>query len=472
MSGLPLLATSVTIYDWVMVFVVVVLLAVSALLALSETSLVRMTKAKALVLADEKRLGARQLVRLVDDPATFLNAVLLLVLVSQVVVATFVGILAEHFFGGWGVLVGIVFEVAIIFVLAEALPKNWAVQNPERSALLVAPLVTMVVGLPPIRWISGALIGLAERLMGPGGAGGVSESELLAMADVAVADRAIETEERKLIHSILEFGDTVVREVMVPRPDMRTVDADLSVSEALEVAMAAGFSRLPAHSGNFDDVVGIAYVKDLVACERTGCGDEAVSEHVRPAQFVPETKRVSQLMREMQELTYHLAIVVDEYGGTAGLVTLEDLIEELVGEIVDEFDVEEPALLAMAGGAVSVSARLSVDELNEQIGAELPTGNWDTVGGLVFGILGKVPVEGESVEVGGYHLVAQRVQGNRIGRVRVVPVGDTRPTTSLANHPRPSTHEPDDHQAEGAREPGGRPDSGERRAGENAPGPR
>jgi CBS domain containing-hemolysin-like protein len=183
--------------------------------------------------------------------------------------------------------------------------------------------------------------------------------------------------------------------------------------------MDVGFSRLPVYGTNVDDVVGIAFAKDLIRLERASRGEEPVGDHVRDARFVPETKRVASLMREMQELKYHLAIVVDEYGGTAGLVTLEDLIEELVGEIVDEFDVEEPQVKRLAGGEVSVSARLSVDELADLLETDLPTGSWDTVGGLVFDLLGHVPEQGESVIVDGLRLVAERVEGNRIGRVKV-----------------------------------------------------
>ncbi|HYA69071.1 MAG TPA: hemolysin family protein, partial [Acidimicrobiales bacterium] len=245
----------------------------------------------------------------------------------------------------------------------------------------------------------------------------------------------IEREERALIHSIIEFGDTVVREVMVPRPDMRTVEADLTVSQALGVALGAGYSRLPAFDGNVDDVVGIAYAKDLIRAERSGRGGDLVHDHVRPAHFVPETKRVANLMREMQDRKFHQAIVVDEYGGTAGLVTLEDLIEELVGEIVDEYDVEESPVEPLGGDEYSVSARLALDELNDLIHAELPSGSWDTVGGLLINLLGHVPQEGESAEVDGVRLVAERVTGNRVGRVRVLrphpapsPPGDLRST--------------------------------------------
>ena len=200
---------------------------------------------------------------------------------------------------------------------------------------------------------------------------------------------------------------------------MRAVEADVAVSEALDVAIAAGFSRLPVHEGNLDDVVGIAFAKDLIRAEREGHGQRPVRDFVRPAHFVPETKRVSRLMREMQDRKFHQAIAVDEYGGTAGLVTLEDLIEELVGEIVDEYDVEEPPVQTLADGDVSVTARFPVDELNELLDAELPEGDWDTVGGLLFNVLGRVPVEGESVEVDGVRLVAERVEGHRIGRIRI-----------------------------------------------------
>ena len=440
-------AIAVTGGEWGMLGAVVVLVGVSVLLALAETSLVRTSRARAMALLDEGRRGARQLVELVEKPERFLSGVLLLVLVSQLVVATLVGILAERWFGGWGVAVATVFEVVVLFVVAEALPKNWAVQNPDRSALFAAPLVAALVGLWPVRMASVGLLKLAGLLSGPRhGQAAVSESELLALADVAVEEQVIEREERALIHSIIEFGDTVVREVMVPRPDMRTVEAGLTVTDALGVALDAGYSRLPAFEGNVDDIVGVAYVKDLVRAERSGRGAAQVRDVVRSAHYVPETKRVAGLMREMQERTFHMAIVVDEYGGTAGLVTLEDLIEELVGEIVDEYDVEEPPIVR-AGDALSVSGRLTVDALNEALRADLPTGSWDTVSGLLFDELGRVPVLGDSVDVAGFRLTAERVQGTRVSRVHVVPIhldvagvpGNTGSEVARAPEPQPVT---------------------------------
>lgn len=423
--GLLTATESFTARDGILLAVVVVLLMASAVLAVAETSLVRTTRPKAAALVEEGRRGAKVLARLIENPQGFLNPVILLVLVCQLVVATLVGIMASEWFGPLGVVAATVFEIVVIFVLGEAVPKNWAVHHPERAALFSAPLVSALVSFWPIRVLSGGLIGLANLIIrhrGDGHESDVTESDLLAMADVAAEDDAIETEERALIHSIIEFGDTVVREVMVPRPDMVTVEAHKPTGDALDRALARGFSRLPVLDRGVDDVVGVAYTKDLVQAVRSGKHADPVGSHVRVAHFIPETKRVSALMREMQAEKFHMALVVDEYGGIAGLVTLEDLIEELVGEIVDEFDVEEPPVERLAGGDVRVSARMVVDEANELFDTHLPSGAWDTVGGLVFDLLGHVPEEGESVEVDGLRLVVDRVKGRRIDRVRMVPL--------------------------------------------------
>jgi len=414
--------------DWALVAVIVVLLVVSGLLALAETSLVRTTRVRAKSLLDERRRGARRLVLLVEHPEQFLNPVLLLVLICQLVSATLVGVLASAWLGALGVVVGTVFEVVVIFVVFEAVPKNWAVHNTDRAALFSAPIVAALVRFPPIRAVSGVLIGLANLLIGRGrgtaddASSNVTESELLAMADVAHAEEVIETSERAFIHSIIDFGDAVVREVMVPRPDMVSLEAGIGVSEALEEALEAGRSRLPVYEENVDDVVGIAYAKDLMRAEHEGHGGDPVRAHMRAAHFVPETKHLTGLLREMQEHQFHLSIVVDEYGGTAGLVTLEDLIEELVGEIVDEYDVEEPAVKRFPDGSVLVTGRMGIDDADDLLGTRLPQGAWDTVGGLVLDLVGHVPDEGETVEADGFRLVAERVQGRRIGQVRIVPI--------------------------------------------------
>ncbi|HEV8065986.1 MAG TPA: hemolysin family protein, partial [Acidimicrobiales bacterium] len=352
--------------------------------------------------------------------------ILLMVLICQLVAATLVGVVAAHLFGALGVAAATVFEVVVIFLFAEAVPKQWAVHHGDKSALFAAPIVAAFVAFPPVRAVSSLLIGIAHRIT-PTGKGSAAreseivESELLAFTDVAVEEEAIETEERELIHSIIDFGDTIVREVMVPRPDVVAVSGEVDAETVLERAISAGLSRIPVFESSVDNVVGIAFTKDLVRAVRQGNEHRQVVELARPAHYVPETKRVAPLLREMQSGQFHLAVVIDEYGGTAGVVTLEDLIEELVGEIVDEFDVDEPLVEPLGPGQYRVSARMVVDEVNELLDSELPlSDDWDTIGGLVLAKVGHIPAEGEAVEVAGRLLIAERVQGRRIGSVRVV----------------------------------------------------
>jgi putative hemolysin len=420
-------AVEVTGPDVAMIVAIVVLLLVSLFLAVAETSLTRTSRSKAQALADEDRAGSGPLVRLVSHPERFLNPVLLVVLVCQLVQATLVGIVASNLFGAFGVAAATFFNVVLVFVFAEAAPKTWAIQHPERAALLSARPVSWLVSFWPLRMLSRGLIGLTNVILpGKGLKEGpfVSEEELLALADQAVEEEVLEAEERQLIEQIIEFGDTIVRAVMVPRPDMIAVPEDFRVEDVMEVVILNGYSRLPVYRDSADDIVGIVYAKDLMRAERDGHADHPVGSLVHEAQFVPETKRIAELLPEMQARQFHMAIVIDEYGGTAGLVTLEDLIEELVGEIVDEFDREEPMMEPLPGGAVRVNARMPVDEVNDLLNAELPEGNWDSIGGLMFHLLGHIPVEGEAVVCDGRELRAERVQGRRIGRVRIATPAD------------------------------------------------
>jgi CBS domain containing-hemolysin-like protein len=398
----------------------------SAVLAMAETSFVRITRIRAMTLQEEGRRGADRLLKLLERPETALNLVLLLVLICQLTAATLVGVLVERKFGGFGVVAGTAVEIVAFFVLAEVAPKTYAVQHTETAALRLSGLLWALTRFPPLRLISSILIGIANVILpGKGLKKGpyTTEEEIRTMADVAAEEEVIEREERRLIHSIFEFGDTVVREVMVPRPDMIGVEADAPVEEALEKAIGAGYSRLPAYGEGPDDILGLVYLKDIIRRDReNGSGEAKLRELVRPAVFVPEQKKVAELLREMQQDKFHMAIVIDEYGGTAGLVTLEDLLEEIVGEIVDEYDVEGPKIERLPDGGVRVAGGTPIDEVNELLDVELPDTDWDTVGGLMFNLLGHVPVEGETVEFQVLEFRAERVQGRRIVTVRITPI--------------------------------------------------
>jgi CBS domain containing-hemolysin-like protein len=382
-----------------------------------------MSKHKAQVLLDENRRGAKELMRITDHPERYLNPVLLVVLGSHLAIGSLVGLIAERSFGAAGFVLGIVFEIIFIFVIGEAAPKTFAVLNGERAALIVSRPVYAIGNFPPLRFLARGLISVSNVLLpGKGLKQGpyVSEEELLALTDAAAEDQAIEQEERQLIRSVFEFGDTVAREVMVPRPDMVAVEGSQQVTDVIEVALRHGYSRIPVYDENIDNIIGVVFTKDLLRAEREGRADIGVRNLAREGLFVPESKPVAELMREMQRKKLHLAFVLDEFGDTAGIVTLEDLIEELVGEITDEYDVEEAPVERLPNGDVRVNGKMSIDEVNELLKIELPEGDdWDTVAGLLFNKMGHVPVDGEHVLCAGHTLTAERVQGRRIGRVRI-----------------------------------------------------
>jgi CBS domain containing-hemolysin-like protein len=407
---------------WV-IAVIVALTGVAAFLGAAETSLTRMGRIRAMHLAEEGRRGAGALVRLVENPPRFLNLVLLLVLVVQFFATALATSVAERLIGGGiGVAVAATAMTLLTFIFAEVAPKTFAVQHTDRVALSVAPLVYLLVRLPILGPLTRLLIGIGNVVTpGKGLATGpfLSEDELRAMVDEAEKEEVIEQEEREMIHSIFEFGDTILREVMVPRPDMVAVGADRSLQEVLEVILRSGYSRIPVYERDIDDIVGLAYAKDVLRSLHDGQVDKPLADILRPAPFMPESMKAADCLREMRRRKSHMVIVIDEYGGTAGLVTIEDLLEEIVGEIADEYDREEPNVEPLPDGDYRVNARLGIDEVNELLDVQLPSTEWDSIGGLVLNLVGDVPREGQEVEFMGLKLRAERVQGRRLGRIRI-----------------------------------------------------
>jgi putative hemolysin len=408
--------------DWLMLAAVLGLFCFSVYLAVAETAFVSMNRIRALALAEERQKRATKLATMLEHPERTLNALLLIVLVSQLGSAYLLGSLLDRQFGAVGFVVGLVLQIVVFFVVGEVAPKTYAILHTDRAALLVTPFLWSVTRFPPLHALTRWLIALANLILpGKGLKEGpfVTEEDLRAMADVAADEEAIEREESELIHSIFEFGDTVVREVMLPRPDMVAIEADATVEEGIERAIEGGFSRIPAYEDSTDNIIGLVYLKDLVRRARAGAGNEPVRASLREAVFVPEQKRVAELLREMQKQQFHMAIVVDEHGGTAGLVTLEDLLEEIVGEITDEYDVEGPSVEHLPAGGLRVPGKTAIGDVNEELGVELPDDEWDTVGGLVFSLLGHVPQEGETITFEGLRFRTERVQGRRIVSVQI-----------------------------------------------------
>lgn len=427
-----MIAVTFTATDGVLLGVVVVLIFLSAAIAVAETAITRISRSRAQALADQGRKRASMVLEIVGNFERSLNAIYLVALALQTVQAAITGIVASRVFGTWGVVAATLVNVVLVFIIAEAAPKTWALQHTDKAALATAPLIIAVGRM--FRWIADVLISITNVILpGKGLEQGpfVTEEEIIALMGEAAEASVIEEEERDLIESIIDFGDTVAREIMVPRTDMVSFEATYRVADCVEIALFNGLSRFPVYRDNVDDVVGIVYAKDMMRAERDQRGDADVESLMRAAYFVPETKRVAELLREMQSRSTHIAIVVDEYGGTAGLVTLEDLLEELVGDIADEFDQEvAPAEVLPSGEILVHDASFNVDDLNDRYDLTLPEGDWDSLGGLVFSELGRVPVVGDVVAVDGYELEVQSVDGRRVGRVRINALAADEPASS------------------------------------------
>jgi CBS domain containing-hemolysin-like protein len=411
-----------------MLFGIGLLLLILIVLSIAEMGLSRVSKPKAQALADSGARGGSALLSLVTQPERWVNPLLLSVNVCQTVQATLTGVVAGRLFGAVGVAVGVILNVVVFFVFAEAVPKTYAVLHSDRAALSTSRLVSLLVAFWPLRMVSRALIGLTNIVVkGKGLEQGpfIGEQEFLGIVEAAAEEEIIEHEERELIESIIEFGDTVVREIMRPKPDIISVDAGSSIDDALDEAFEHGVSRVPVmredEEGN-EDVLGIIYAKDLMRRIRSGEGALTVDSLVRPAIVIPENKPVAKLMREMQREHFHMAIVADEYGSIVGLVTLEDCLEELVGEIVDEHDDEDPLVRQLSNGESLVDAGMAISEFNDHFRLNLDDDEFDTVGGYLFGTLEHVPVVGESIQVDGWRIVVEALEGRRITEVRLKPV--------------------------------------------------
>ncbi|HEX6920433.1 MAG TPA: hemolysin family protein [Actinomycetes bacterium] len=403
------------------------LVVLAGLFAGAESALARVSRVAADELEREGRRGAARLQQVVADPARYLNVLTLLRVACEMLATVLVTAVAiDSFDQLWqAVAVAGVSMVVISYVAVGVSPRTLGRQHAASVALasarIVHPLARVLGPLPQLLILVGNALTPGKGFReGPF----ASEAELRDLVDLAEENKLIEDRERAMIHSVFELGDTIVREVMVPRTDVVFIERTKTLRQALSLALRSGFSRIPVVGDGTDDVVGIAYLKDLVRRTyeyRDSETTERVDSVMRPAIFVPESKPVDELLREMQAQQTHIAVVIDEYGGTAGLVTIEDVIEEIVGEITDEYDVEQSLVEELSDGSLRVSTRLHIDELADRLDVALDDDDVDTVGGLLAKHLGRVPIPGAQVRVDGLDMTAETAQGrrNRIGTVLV-----------------------------------------------------
>jgi putative hemolysin len=412
------------------ILIVLVIVIIGGFFAAAEMALVSLREGQVRSLAKRGRRGQRA-ARLAQDPNRFLSAVQIGVTLATLLSGAFgaatlasrlTSALKHHFSPDVSSVVSVaVVTLAISFftlVLGELAPKRIALQRAERVSLYAAPLLDRIATLArPLVWLLSRSTNLVVRILGgdpAAGRGVMTEQEL---RDVLAGNQALGQDERHIVGEVFDAGKRQIREVLVPRTEVDFLPAGMSLQEAAKIAVAAPYSRFPVYQESYDDVIGFVHARDLL--DPAADGSRLVGEAARPVKLLPTTKTVLSALSEMRKDRAHLAIVIDEYGGTAGIVTLEDLVEELIGDIQDEYDVADAPSRRLLGGELEVDGLLNLDEFAEQTGVELPEGPYETVAGYVLATLGHVPGDGEAVEVAGRKLVVTEMDGRRIARVQV-----------------------------------------------------
>ncbi|MDQ1713634.1 MAG: magnesium and cobalt exporter, family [Frankiaceae bacterium] len=413
--------------------IVLLLIVIEGLFVAAEIALVSLREGQVKALAAQGRRGAA-VARLAEDPNRWLAAVQIGVTLTALLSSAFGAITlseeARHALEAHGVgrtlagfigVVGVTLLISFVtLVIGELAPKRIGLQRPERVARLFAPVLDRVASFArPVIWLlSHATDGVVRLLGGDPTAGrdAISEEELRGLV---AGHESLSNEERRLIDEVFAAAERQLREVLVPRTEVQFLEANTTIVKALRDTKAATHSRYPVTRGSADDVIGFVHIRDLILAGR---GKTKVGDVVREVKMLPDTKRVLTSLSEMRREGHHLAVVVDEYGGTAGIVTLEDLIEEVIGDIRDEYDPAEPPARTLRGGDIEVDGLLNLDEFTERTGIELPEGPYETVAGYVMSALGHVPKVGEAVEAPGVRLKVTAMDGRRIERVRVTPL--------------------------------------------------
>jgi CBS domain containing-hemolysin-like protein len=428
---------------------------VNGFLAMARSALVNVRKPRLKQLIEEGDNKARMAERLAEDASRLLATTQLGMMLTSFFAAAVVAVVSapplarawQPWLGEAGyplAFVAVVFVAALaMLILGEIVPEAVGRQHAERLALWLArPLaVVSIVAMPIVRlmvWLGNAiarLFGAEMRSDLPF----VTEEEIKVLVDAGEEEGVIEEEEKDMIYSIFELGDTLAREVMVPRIDVVALDVTTPMLVALDTIMEAGHSRIPVFDETIDNILGVLYAKDLLPYLRDGRTDVPLKSILREAYFIPETKKASDLLPDLQQRRVHMAVVVDEYGGMAGLVTIEDLLEEIVGEIQDEYDTEEPFVQFVSDDEYLFDARVDLDDLNRLMTVSLPTEDSDTLGGFIYTELGKVPAVGDQVAFDNLELTVESVAGRRIKKVRVqrrlaVPVPEEDTETVDAHH--------------------------------------
>lgn len=426
-------------YDWALLIGLFVALLVAAASAAAETALTSISHIRMRNLAEEGDVKAQRIRRILEHPDTFLSTILVVSNISVITASTLATIIAVSVDFSFAEVISTVLLSIIVLIFCEITPKTAAVQNPERVARFLLRPLEFVSAI--LKYVVIALTGITNGLLRLFGVNAhhrgpfMTEDELRLMVEVGKEEGVLEEDEREMIHNVFDLGDTAAREVMVPRIDMVTVEADDALDDATQIIMQGGFSRIPVYDDSINDIIGVLYAKDLLRVLAGGQAPQKIRQlPLRSAYFVPESKRLDDLLHEMQRQRVHMAVVVDEYGAVVGLVTIEDVVEEIIGDIKDEYDKEEQIFEQVSDTEFLVDAKISVDDLNERIDADLPAQDYDTLGGFVYTQLDKIPAVGDVVTYKDLTITVLGTKGRRVTKVKIVRESGPDASGSRSDH--------------------------------------
>ncbi len=406
------------------ILVLFVLLFLSGFFSGSETALISLNRFRVRKLVEAGDKNADILERLLENPDKLLATILVgnnLVNIAAAAIATS---LAMTFFGRAGIGVATGVMTLLVLVFGEITPKGFATKNAEKISLGVArPIDLLVKILYPIVEVLEIVTNPLLKILGgetQKRTPFITEEELRMLVDVSEEEGVIEKEEAEMIESVFEFGDTAVVEVMTPRVDMECIEMGVDINEAIHLVVESRHSRIPVFEENIDKIVGVLYSRDLLGLLKDGRLETHIRDAMRSTYFVPETKKLDDLLREFQKKKIQVALVVDEYGGIAGMVTLEDVLEEIVGEIADVHDMEDALIQMIEEKIAIVDAKASIDEVNDVLGINLPEEDFESIGGLIFSRLERIPTEGEELRIDNIYIIVEKMEGNRILKVKII----------------------------------------------------
>ncbi|MFZ5946045.1 MAG: hemolysin family protein [Bacillota bacterium] len=398
------------------------LLILSAFFSSIETAMFSLNKVRIMNTAEGGNKAAKLIMEMLEEPNRLIATILIGNNIVNIGASALATSLAIELFGSKGVGIATGVMTFLVLVFGEVTPKTFAAQNAEKWAMSTIKIIKFLsfVFLPIIK-VMGVITNFLIKITGSTEDKDpfITEDELKLLVNVGQEEGLIAESEREMINSIFEFDDTLVREIMTPRIDIIAIDAEQSFSQVVITAIDAGHSRIPVFEETIDNIIGIIYAKDLLKTINKDFTNIEIRKLMRPAYYIPESKKVRDLLAELRQAKVHMAIVLDEYGGTAGLVTIEDVIEEIIGDIQDEFDIEEESIVMLSDGAILADARASIYDINDSLNIDLPDDEFETISGLVFHLLGHVPKEGEEISLGNIRIMVEKTLGRRVDKVRV-----------------------------------------------------